>query len=427
MTQPKMINIKRGRKKNRYVISILCCMLLLIFLSGCSKNTLDSNEEKDHQKTETDLPKASVEEKKDEYNEHYQEIQETKEGIVESMTLEEKAGQVLMLAFRNDSERRPVTHMNKELEKIITTIKPGGVILFSENIEEEEQVKIFIQDLQLSAKIPMFIAVDEEGGRVSRLTGKNMDFPTLPANRYLGQEKEIGFIQGTGQQLGSRMKELGFNMNMAPVADVDSNPQNPVIGDRSFSSDPYKVGEMATAQALGMIETGVIPVLKHFPGHGDTSEDTHFQQVVLPHTKERMHNVELIPFQKGIAEDLPAIMTAHIMVPAYDEHYPATLSKEIIEGLLRQEMGFRGVVITDALDMAAITESWDSSQAAIKALDAGVDMLLMPPEPEKVHKEMIEAVREGRLKEERLDEAVLRILELKASFGLTSCPLQNDK
>lgn len=402
-------------------------MLLLVFVSGCSKNTLNSNKEKDNQQNKTDLPKGSVEETKDECNEHNQEIQETKEGLIEGMTLEEKAGQVLMLAFRNDSEGRSVTHMDKELEKMITTIKPGGVILFSENIEEEEQIKTFIRDLQLSSKIPMFVAVDEEGGRVSRLTGKNMDFPTLPANRYLGQEKEIGFIQETGHQLGSRMKELGFNMNMAPVADVDSNPQNPVIGDRSFGADPYKVGEMATAQALGMIETGVIPVLKHFPGHGDTSEDTHFQQVVLHHTKERMQSIELIPFQKGIDKNLPVIMTAHIMVPAYDEHYPATLSKEIVEGLLRQEMGFNGMVITDALDMAAITESWDNSQAAIKALDAGVDMLLMPPEPEKVHKEIIEAVREGRLKEERLNEAVLRILKLKEPFELMPCPLQNDK
>jgi len=249
----------------------------------------------------------------------------------------------------------------------------------------------------------------------------------MTGNRILGSTRDLSQIHSSGKQLGKRLKELGFNMNMAPVADVDSNPANPVIGERSFGSDPELVAIFAMTQAEGMMAEGIIPVFKHFPGHGDTDMDTHFGQVVLPHNMERMEKVELVPFQKGIDHGIPVIMTAHLMVPVYDEFYPASLSEAILTGLLREKMGFQGLIVTDALEMAAISNEWDSGEASVMALKAGADLLLMPSEPLEAHKAIIAAVKEERLSEERLDESVVKILQLKKEYQLTLGPLVNKE
>jgi len=332
---------------------------------------------------------------------------------VAEMSLEEKAGQVLFLALRHNQEGQSLQELEEEDKKIFQELKPGGIILFSENIHDNQQVKNLIAEMQAEANIPLFMAVDQEGGRVSRLTVGEMDFPTTPSARVIGQTEDIDKALETGKILGKELKALGFNMNMAPVADVDSNPRNPVIGDRSFGNDPELVANMAMAMARGMQLEGVIPVLKHFPGHGDTDLDSHVEAVVLNHPLDRLVEVEFLPFRRGISLNMPMIMTGHIQLQVLDAGVPATLSSVLITDLLRGEWGYRGVVISDALEMGAIRQRWTSGEAAVKALQAGVDLLLMPENPGEAHEAIMEAVSGGVLPVDQLDKAVVRILELK--------------
>lgn len=341
------------------------------------------------------------------------------EELVQAMTLEEKAGQVFMLAFRRDAAGEPLWRVNEAVSRQMNELQPGGIILFRENIDNEHQVRAIIGDFQSLSPIPLLMAVDEEGGRVSRLTHGSLDFPRIPAARAVGQTGDEQAAEETGRQLGEALKDLGFNMNMAPVADVDSNPRNPVIGDRSYGSDPNLAASMAAAVARGMMGEGVIPVYKHFPGHGDTDQDTHTGPVTLSHDQARLNSLELVPFVRGIDEGIPAIMTAHLLVPAYDDQLPATLSPQILTKLLRNQLDFQGIIITDALDMTAISQQWSSGEAAVKALAAGADVLLMPSDAAEAHQAVVTAVKEGTLSPDRLNEAVSRILQLKARYGMT--------
>lgn len=332
---------------------------------------------------------------------------------LEKMSLEEKAGQVLFLALRRNQEGRPLQQLGNDEKTMLNTIQPGGIILFNENIHDNEQVKNLIVEMQAAAGIPLFMAVDQEGGRVSRLTGGEMIFPETPSARELGQTGDVDNALEVGKLLGRELKALGFNMNMAPVADVDSNPQNPVIGDRSFGNDPELVANMVVAMARGMSLEGVIPVMKHFPGHGDTNLDSHVEAVTLHHSLERLEQVEFLPFRRAVSLNMPVIMTGHIELKALDEGVPATLSSVLVTDLLRGDWGYGGIVISDALEMGAISRRWTSGEAAVKALSAGVDLLLMPESPQEALDAIVKAVNEGKLEEEQLDQAVTRILALK--------------
>lgn len=332
---------------------------------------------------------------------------------LEEMSLEEKAGQVLFLALRRNQEGQPLQQLGKKEKTILKVIQPGGIILFSENIHDNRQVNRLIAEMQAEADIPLFMAVDQEGGRVSRLTGGEMTFPETPSARKLGQTRDIDNALEMGKLLGRELKALGFNMNMAPVADVDSNPQNPVIGDRSFGNDPELVANMAVAMARGMSLEGVIPVIKHFPGHGDTDLDSHVEAVVLHHPLERLEQVEFLPFRRAVSLKMPVIMTGHIELEALDKGVPATLSSVLVTDLLKGDWGYRGIVISDALEMGAISRRWTSGEAAVKALSAGVDLLLMPENPQDARDAIVEAVNEGVLQKEQLDQAVTRTLTLK--------------
>ena len=333
--------------------------------------------------------------------------------LMGTMTLEEKAGQVLMLSFRWNGAGNPLEVLDEDTAAAIASLMPGGVILFSQNVVSESQVRSLIDDLQRTSPIPLFVAVDEEGGSVRRLGDKLPHFPQVPSAAHLASTADAAEIRETGRVVGEALRELGFTMNMAPVADVDSNPVNPVIGRRSFGSDPNQVAELATAMGKGLEAGGVIPVLKHFPGHGDSQTDSHLEEVWIHHSLDRLSQVELVPFQRGIDEDLPAIMTGHLHIPVLDQNLPATLSHGILTDLLRGTMGFEGLVITDALDMAAITTNCQPEEAAVLALMAGADMLLMPQDPIRARDGIVAAVQDGTIPLERLEEAVGRVLALK--------------
>lgn len=403
------VDPKYPRKKGKTAV----LLMLVFFLVGCSQTTEvgEESREKEAAGVEETIPDERMEETEEETTKKI--IQQQ----VAEMSLEEKAGQVLFLAMRHNHEGQPLLKLEEEDKKILKTLKPGGIILFSENINDNQQVKNLIDQLQAEAEISLFMAVDQEGGRVSRLTGGEMNFPLIPSARELGQAGDVDKVLEMGKLVGKELKALGFNMNMAPVADVDSNPRNPVIGDRSFGNDPELVANMAMAMARGMELEGVIPVLKHFPGHGDTDLDSHLEAVVLNHSLERLVAVEWLPFRRGVSLNMPVIMTGHIELKALDEGVPATLSSVLVTDLLRGEWGYQGVVISDALEMGAIRQRWTSGEAAVKALQAGVDLLLMPENPWEAHEAIVEAVSAGILKEDQLDQAVTRVLALKMKIN----------
>lgn len=342
---------------------------------------------------------------------------------IHAMTLEEKVGQVMMVHFYGEAA-------NSESDRLIQDLHIGGIIYYkwANSLHSPAQVKQLSEQLQSLSKIPLLIAVDQEGGRVNRLTS---GFQTFPSNRTVTDENQA---YCTAYLTGKQLFAVGINMNLAPVVDVDSNPQNPVIGDRSFSPDPKIVARFGLAALNGCCDANVIPVLKHFPGHGDTTIDSHRGLPIVGKTINELQEVELYPFRK-LAPFAPVIMTAHLVVPAFDPDRCATLSKKVITELLRKDMGFSGVVITDSLVMQGVLDCCEGSveEASLHALNAGCDILLLggrqlsgenphdlsAEEISRIHKSLVEAVKNGSLSEERLDEAVQRILNLKNLSGLS--------
>ncbi|AOY76394.1 glycoside hydrolase family 3 protein [Clostridium formicaceticum] len=341
------------------------------------------------------------------------------EAYLKTMTLEEKVGQVFMQAFRYDTDNKRLTSLDENTKNKILKYHLGGVIFFSENIDTIDQTQRLIEAMQQVSRIPLFISVDEEGGIVSRLNSSpNMPATKLPGNKVLGDTENVAFAYKVGRLLGKELTSLGFNMNLAPVADVNTNPQNPVIGERSFGSDPHKTGEMVAQMVKGIQDENISAVVKHFPGHGDTSLDTHKEAVTLPHGIERLKAVEFLPFKKGIEAGVDGVMLGHLLVPSItSDSLPATFSWKVVD-LLRNHLKYEKLIITDALEMKAITKYWTPEEAAVLAFAAGADILLMPSSLEKAYEGLLKAVKEGRITEERLNESVRRILNVKYDRGI---------
>ncbi|MCF7929227.1 MAG: glycoside hydrolase family 3 protein [Spirochaetales bacterium] len=327
--------------------------------------------------------------------------------LLSSMTIEEKVAQVFVLSLR-------------EKGAMPKTFSPGGYVLFEENIKNPDQLRKLIEGLNRANRIPPFIGIDEEGGPVSRIGG-NSAFQTtsLPAPARLGRANNTEAAVTGSKKLAEELKGLGISMNFAPLADINSNPDNPVIGIRSFGQSPDLVGRMVAAFVSGSIEGGVVPVIKHFPGHGDADTDSHFNRVLLMHDLERLRKFELPPFQAGIEAGAPAVMVGHLSLPEVtDTLDPAVMSSIMIEEILRKELGFDGLVITDAMDMGAITRFYPPGEAVLRAFSAGCDLIVMPENPQPAFLELISAVKQKEISEERLDRSVRRILEQKLRFGL---------
>lgn len=346
--------------------------------------------------------------------------------ILAHMTLEEKAGQVFIMSLRNIPVGQPIRSVTPEVAELIRKFHPGGIILFGENLYSPLQTKGLLEGMQAVSQIPLFMAIDEEGGAISRLNELNnkMHATKLPNNRIIGSTGEPDLARKAGMVIGGELVVLGFNMVFAPVADVNTNPANPVIGPRSFGAVPEKVAQMVAAEVEGLHSQNVMAVLKHFPGHGDTSNDTHTGAVIVPHGRERLNKVEFTPFISGMKAGAAGIMTAHVQVPEVTgDKIPATFSRKILTGILREEMGFEGLIITDALEMGAITKFWSADDAAVRAFEAGADILLMPADLERAYAGLLNAINEGRITEKRLDESVIRILKAKYTWHI----LENKK
>lgn len=349
----------------------------------------------------------------------------TTKDVLGKMSLREKVGQLFIvrpeaLAENSNAETAPAT--DRVDDAVISRIEEypvGGIALFSRNITSAEQLPMFISDLQSSSKYPLFIAVDEEGGRVARIA--NSDFFNVASYKSMediGKSGDASKAEEVGRQIGSYLKELGFNLDFAPVADTNTNPQNIVIGDRSYGSDPALVARMVSVQLDGMHDSGIMGTLKHFPGHGDTKDDTHSGYVSIEKTWDELKECELVPFITALPK-ADMVMVSHITaVNVTSDKLPTSMSETMITGKLRNELGYDGVIITDAMAMGAVADNYTSAEAAVTAVKAGVDIVLMPQNLDEAFNGVMNAVTDGEISMERLDESVLRILKMKAKYKL---------
>jgi len=336
--------------------------------------------------------------------------------------MEQKVGQLFVVYFADPD-------FSPDLEQMITEYHVGGIIIFGRNVTSLADLAHLINDAQdaaISAEpgIPLFVATDQEGWPVLRLQEGATIFPSTMA---VGATASMTDAQLMATIMASEMKAVGINMNLAPVMDVNSNPANPIIGIRSFGSSPRLVSRLGTAMIGTYQAQGIIATAKHFPGHGDTSLDSHLSLPIITHDWARLEAVELAPFRAAISTGVDCIMTAHISLPAVDPtpNQPATLSPPILQGLLRDQMGFEGLIATDSLGMTAITDRYDVASAAALAFQAGADLLMFgddpghdPSEQRPAYERVLQLVKGGSVPMSRLDDAVRRILLLKAKRGI---------
>lgn len=344
------------------------------------------------------------------------------------LSIEEKIGQLLCFGWQNGGDAAAgaddaYLNINDQARRCVEELHAGGMILFARNVQaagnpkppvDIRRVRGMISQMQSLARVPLFVAVDQEGGRVARF---GTPFTPSPSARVIGRAGNTAAAEQAASCVGRELRAVGVNFNFAPVADIDSNPANPVIGDRSFGNKSEEVAAMVVAQTAGYGAGGVLSCVKHFPGHGDTDVDSHLALPKLSHSREVMDRRELVPFRAAIAFGAPAIMTAHILFPALDDSgLPATLSRPILTDLLRGELGFRGLIVTDCLQMKAVADRWGTPRAAIMAAQAGADILLVShiwKEQKETFDALVAAVRSGELAESRVDESVARIAAAK--------------
>ncbi len=335
--------------------------------------------------------------------------------ILDSMTLHEKVCQLFIVYPEDLTGTSPVLSADTALEQALADWPVGGLLFDKENMNDRQQVTELLTGVQAMAQIPLILTCDEEGGRVNRLMSTVGTTWVGPMLDYKDDGTQTAFENA--QTIAADLLSCGFNTDLAPVADVWSNPDNTVIGDRAYSDDFAQAAELLAAAVEGFHAGGVACTLKHFPGHGDTSADSHDGAVYVERTLDELRENELLPFQAGIDAGADAVMIGHLIVTDIDSE-PAPFSYQIVTELLREEMGFTGVVMTDGLQMKAMTDQYSSAEIALKAVQAGVDLLLCPLDLESAVAALEEAVETGAISEARLNESVQRILELKLRQGM---------
>ncbi|WP_339315280.1 beta-N-acetylhexosaminidase [Paenibacillus sp. FSL R10-2734] len=338
---------------------------------------------------------------------------------ISNMSLEEKIGQMLLVGIDG-------TVLDDQAKRMIAEDKVGGIILYKNNIQDLKGMVSLVNSMKESNSdnpIPLFMSVDQEGGKVSRMP---KEYASIPSNAKVGTRNDADAAEMMGKLLAREVISAGFNMNFAPVLDINSNPNNPVIGARSFGNSAELVSTLGIAEMKGIESEGVVPVVKHFPGHGDTSVDSHLDLPIVNKTAEELAKLEWLPFQAAIKEGTDAVMVAHILFPKLDPDKPASLSSKIIGELLREEMNYQGLVITDDLTMGAIMKNYDLANAAVDTVIAGSDILLIAhgyDNEQRVIDSLLDNVKKGKIQESRIDESVYRILALKAKYNLSDEPV----
>lgn len=365
---------------------IILFIFIITILTGCSNNKKVSNK---------DFEKLSIEEKV-----NYK---------MDNLSIDEKIAQMLIVYYIGDE-------YDENLSNIIKEVKPGGFILMSDNITTYDRTLNFVKGMQNDSDIPMIISTDEEGGSVQRIKGiRDISVTDIPYMYYLGQTKDKNLAYKVEEIIANELRTIGVNLTYAPVMDIYSNPNNTVIGKRSFGSDPNTVYDMATSLKNGIEDNLVNTCIKHFPGHGDTETDSHFEIPIINKTLDELENSDLLPFIKSI-NDTNMIMVGHIALPKItNSSIPASLSKEIVTDLLKNKYNYRGLVITDALNMRSLTNNYSDKEIYTMAINAGVDLLLMPNGSKNAIKYIKEAIDDEEIDINTINESVRKILTYKYS------------
>lgn len=383
--------LKKDRKKRIRCSFVLLCVLFSILFAGCQKN---------------------VSKEEDTAGEQKDPIQEQ----IEQMSLEEKVAQLFMITPEQLTGYGQVVQAGEATQKALQKYPVGGLIFFSQNIEGEEQLKNMLTDLKkINASVqerPLFLGIDEEGGQVARIANSGKcNVKKIPALSTLQGKEEV---YESASYIGSYLDRYGFNVDFAPLADISDETTSAAIKYRAFGSDPKEVSTKVNAYLKGLKEEHILGAVKHFPGQGAVKQDTHVESGYIEKSFEEMKESDLYPFQQAIDQDVPFIMVSHMIPGGKDsKELPSSMNEKVMTQLLREEMGYRNLIITDAFNMEAITKYYPASKAATQAIKAGADIILMPSDFKAAYEGVIEAVQEGEISEKRIDESIKRILTIK--------------
>ena len=395
------------------IISLL--LILMLLATGCSPTQEDPP-------TPTPDP-TPVEPQPDEEDKAL-----TAEQLLAKMSLEEKVGQLFLIRPESlDASLTPeqvhstrdygTPQLTEEMAALLKQYPAGGIAIFGKNIADPDQLETFLSDFQQNSSLPLIFAIDEEGGSVSRIANTpTFQVPQFSGAGAIGAAGDPEKAREMGSAIGQYLRQYGFHLDFAPVVDINSNPDNIIIGSRSFGSDAQTVSTMANAMIDGLHSAGIMACIKHFPGHGDTSGDSHDGYVSISKSWEELLQCELIPFINAL-DKTDLVMAAHISTPYITgDGLPASLSPTMLTNKLRGELGYDGVIITDSLAMGAITQNYSSAESSVLAFTAGADLLLMPSDYIAAYEGILSAVQNGEISMARLDESVLRILRLKLAY-----------
>jgi beta-N-acetylhexosaminidase len=417
--------------KKKIVLGIIF-MTMVFICSACGKNNTEkksldeevvteiigTTEEEENTDTSEEVTEADTEENasSEEGTELAGAYDSQVEQVLAQMTLREKICQMLFVNPESITGVSTVIAAGEATKQALEKYPVGGIMYSKPNLESKDQVATMIANVQDYADIDLFIAADEEGGTVNRL----MDTlgTTYINSMYTYKDQGTTVAHDNAATIAGDMSALGFNLDFAPVADVWSNSANTVIGKRAYSDDFGQAAELIPYAVQGFHDGGVLCTLKHFPGHGNTAEDSHYSSAYVNKTKDELEADEFLPFEAGIEAGADFVMVGHLIVPDIDE-LPATLSEKIVTGILREELGFSGVIITDSLEMSSVADNYSASDIAVMAVKAGIDMLLEPKDIDATIDALMTAVEEGTITEERINESVRRILQTKLDNGIS--------
>jgi beta-N-acetylhexosaminidase len=342
------------------------------------------------------------------------------ENIVASLALEEKVAQLFIVTPEQITGMDVVTRAGETTQNALSEYPVGGLIYFAQNFEDPDQTKEMLGNtksyIENTCGLTPFLATDEEGGRVTRIaSNESFGVDKVASMSTIGKTKDPEKAYEAGETIGKYMSDLGFNLDLAPVADVLTDSKSEVIGDRSFGSDPELVSELSWQYASGLQDNGITACFKHFPGHGSVAGDTHASTVSQDKSREDLYSSDLIPFQNAVTSGARMIMASHISCPEITgDDVPASLSPVMLTGILREDLGYEGVIITDAFNMAAVTDLYqDPGEAAVTAINAGADIILMPADFHEAYNAVLSAASSGKIETERIDDSLRRILKIK--------------
>lgn len=414
---------RKRRVRNQvisYIVSAVFLLLIIVGIGFGGKRLLDTVQEKKKAETEAaQVPKVVEEITEPEAETEVtipttDALDELVDTNIAGMTLEDKVAGLFIVTPESITGVGKAIQAGDGTKKALEEYPVGGLVYFANNVVSKDQLKEMISNTIMYSKYPLFISTDEEGGTVNRLAGSSLGIEKVDAAADIGAAGDAAGAYSAGSTIGTYLAEYGFNLDFAPVADVLTNPNNKVIGTRAYSADAAVVSTMVQSAITGLQEKKVSACVKHFPGIGDVEKDPHKESITTNKSLEDMRKMEFLPFIAGIETGTDMIMVGHILAPeVIGDDTPSSLSTLMVTDVLRTELGYKGVVVTDAMDMSAITGKYSDAEAAVKAIQAGVDIILMPKDFKAAYSGVLDAVKGGTLTEERINESLHRIYRIK--------------